>query len=84
MCVNTFAAPVAMEKIGWRYYLVFVVWNCFETFVIWKWFVETAGHTLEQLTEIFESANPVKKSLEKRTVVLTQKGDGGVRVSEDV
>lgn len=68
MCVNTFTAPIAMERIGWRYYLVFVGWNCVEAFVIWKWFVETAGHTLEQLAEIFESPNPVKRSLEKRTV----------------
>lgn len=81
MCVNTFAAPVAMEKIGWRYYLVFVVWNCFETFAIWKWFVETAGHTLEQLAEIFESPNPVKESLKKRSVVLIEEED---RVSEDL
>lgn len=66
MCINTFAAPIAMERIGWRYYLVFVGWNCFETVVIWKWFVETAGHTLEQLAEIFESSDPVKRSLEKR------------------
>lgn len=68
MCANTFTAPIAMESIGWRYYLVFVGWNCVETFVIWKWFVETAGHTLEQVAEIFESSNPVKKSLEKRTI----------------
>ncbi|RPB15509.1 general substrate transporter [Morchella conica CCBAS932] len=78
MCVNTFAAPVAMEKIGWRYYLVFVGWNCFEVFVIWKWFVETSGHTLEQLTEIFESPNPVKKSLEKRVVIVDEKGGNEV------
>ncbi|PUU82756.1 general substrate transporter [Tuber borchii] len=66
MCVNTFAAPVAMEAIGWRYYIVFIGWNCFEVFVIWMWFVETAGHTLEQMTEIFESDNPVKRSLETK------------------
>lgn len=75
MCVNTFAAPVAMEAIGWRYYLVFVGWNCWEVFVIWKWFVETKGRTLEELAEIFESPNPVKKSLEKRTAVVTAKGN---------
>jgi len=66
MCLNTFAAPVAMEAIGWRYYIVFIVWNCFEVFVIWMWFVETAGHTLEQMTEIFKSKDPVKKSLETK------------------
>ncbi|CAZ81962.1 unnamed protein product [Tuber melanosporum] len=66
MCVNIFAAPVAMEAIGWRYYIVFIGWNCFEVFVIWMWFVETAGHTLEQISEIFESRNPVKMSLETR------------------
>lgn len=65
MCANTYTAPIAMERIGWRYYLVFVGWNCVETVVIWRWFVETAGHSLERVAEIFESADPVGRSLEK-------------------
>lgn len=36
-------------------------------------FVETRGRTLEELTEIFQAANPVKYSL-KRTEVVVHEG----------
>jgi hypothetical protein len=37
-------------------------------------FVETANKTLEELSEIFEAKNPVKKSLEKTRVNVDESG----------
>ena len=42
--------------------------------VIFFYFVETVGKTLEEMTEIFEAKNPVKKSLEKTKVTVDESG----------
>jgi hypothetical protein len=38
---NTYAIPVALEKIGWKTYLVFVAWDIIETICIYFFAVET-------------------------------------------
>ncbi|KAJ7498588.1 general substrate transporter [Mycena latifolia] len=63
--VNNFAGAVAFQKIGWKYMLVFAVWDVVETIVIWLCAVETKGRTLEELEEIFDDRHPVNASLNK-------------------
>ncbi|KAJ7930119.1 general substrate transporter [Mycena leptocephala] len=64
--VNNFGGAIAFQKIGWKYMLVFAVWDVVETIVIWFCAVETKGRTLEELDEIFEDHHPVNASLTKR------------------
>ncbi|TFY77891.1 hypothetical protein EWM64_g6124 [Hericium alpestre] len=72
--INLFCTPIAYGRIGWKYILVYVAWDAFET-IIWYFFcVETQGWTLEELDEIFSSPNPVKASMRKRKVVITETG----------
>lgn len=71
---NTYGIPVVVDKIGWKMYWIYVVWNIFQVGYIWKFFVETKGRTLEEINEIFEAANPVKKSLQKHIVEETDLG----------
>ncbi|KAL1728595.1 general substrate transporter [Schizophyllum commune] len=63
-CINTFGLPVALDKIGWKVYLIFCIWDLFECVVIWFMMVETKGLTLEEITEVFEQKNPVAYSKE--------------------
>lgn len=42
--------------------------------IIFFFFVETAGKTLEEMSEIFNAKNPVKKSLEKTRVTVDEAG----------
>ncbi|PPR01740.1 hypothetical protein CVT24_001560 [Panaeolus cyanescens] len=56
--INTFGLPVALQRIGWKVYLVFLVWDVFEVIVIYFFVVETKGFTLEEINEVFESPNP--------------------------
>ncbi|KAF8473398.1 general substrate transporter [Kalaharituber pfeilii] len=71
---NTYGIPTVVEKIGWKMYWIYVVWNVFEVIFIWFFFVETKGRTLEEINEIFEAKNPVKKSLQKHIVEETDLG----------
>lgn len=72
---NTFVPPVAMSKIGWRFYFFYICWDVLEIIVIYFFFVETAGRTLEELDEAFSAKDPVKASLRKPTSTATTQGD---------
>ena len=73
---NTFVTGIAFSGAGWRYYFLFIFWDCLEFAFIYFFFVETKGRTLEELTEIFRGKNRVRRSLKKTEVVLH--GDEGV------
>ncbi|KAF5875858.1 putative mfs lactose protein [Botrytis fragariae] len=73
---NTFVTGIAFSGAGWRYYYLFIFWDLLEVVFIYFFFVETKGRTLEELTEIFNAAKPVKYSLKKSEVVIH--GDEGV------
>jgi hypothetical protein len=45
-----------------------------ELLIIYFFFVETAGKTLEELSEIFEAKNPRKASTKKVKVALDETG----------
>lgn len=74
MVVNTYGISVGIEKIGWKLYLVFIGWICVELVLIFFFFVETAGKTLEELSEIFNAPNPRKASLKRAKVEMTDSG----------
>lgn len=75
MVVNTYGISVGIEKIGWKLYLVYIVWICVEIAVVYWFFVETAGKTLEELKGIFDAANPRKESLKRATVRVNARGE---------
>ncbi|KAJ6481664.1 hypothetical protein C8R45DRAFT_905026 [Mycena sanguinolenta] len=52
--VNNYAGSIGFRSIGWKYILVWAVWDVVETVVIWFCAVETKGRTLEELDDIFE------------------------------
>ncbi|WYZ45806.1 hypothetical protein EsH8_IX_000031 [Colletotrichum jinshuiense] len=62
---NTYGISVGINVIGWKLYLVYIVWIAFEIVFIYFMYVETRGKTLEELVEIFEAKNPRKASTKK-------------------
>ncbi|KAL4937117.1 hypothetical protein BDV06DRAFT_232793 [Aspergillus oleicola] len=52
--LNVFVNPIALENIGWKYYLVFVFILAGGGVVMYFTFPETRGHTLEDMAEIFD------------------------------
>lgn len=49
--LNTYVPPVAIAHSGWRFYILYVVWDAFGVVVIYFFFVETRGRSLEELDE---------------------------------
>ncbi|KAJ4117594.1 hypothetical protein NW768_010960 [Fusarium equiseti] len=79
-----YSSGPAFEKIGYHFYLVFVFWDLFEAVIIYFFFPETKDRTLEELSEVFEAPNPVKKSLQKRdaqTVMNTMNVTGDEKLA---
>ncbi len=74
MVVNTYGISVGIQKIGWKLYLVYIVWICIEIITIYFFFVETAGKTLEEMSEIFNAKNPRKESTKKTKVDIDETG----------
>ncbi|KAF7893609.1 uncharacterized protein EAF02_001147 [Botrytis sinoallii] len=69
--VNQFAYPVALEKIKWKTYIVFVLCCPIQALVIYFFIPETKNRTLEELDDIFRAKNPRKASLERKNWHLT-------------
>lgn len=63
---NSFVNPIAMDAIGWKYYLVYVSLLLVYSIIIYLFFAETRGHTLEEIADIFE-APAVVASLARRS-----------------
>lgn len=80
--LNTYVPPIAIANSGWRYYILYIVWDAFGVVVIYFFFVETKGRSLEELDWLFEQEKPVKASLEIRNAVIRQ--DGTVKLEDDV
>ncbi|KAF8663434.1 hypothetical protein AX16_001004 [Volvariella volvacea WC 439] len=79
--VNTYAGPIALGTIQWKYYIVYIAWDLFECLIIWLFAVETTGRTLEELDEIFRDPHPVKASTRKHQVAVVEKHGGTVVVT---
>ncbi|KAH8887188.1 hexose transporter [Thozetella sp. PMI_491] len=60
---NQFVNPIGLANIGWKFYLVYVVWLSIETSVIYFVYPETKGPTLEELGDLFEDENPMEKGV---------------------
>ncbi|KAK3112401.1 hypothetical protein LTR53_011372 [Teratosphaeriaceae sp. CCFEE 6253] len=58
---NQFVNPIGLKSIGWKYYIVYVVWLAIEATIIFFVYPETKGPSLEELSRLFESENPLTK-----------------------
>ncbi|OTB07291.1 hypothetical protein M426DRAFT_268600 [Hypoxylon sp. CI-4A] len=51
---NTYVNPIALDRIGWKYYLVYCGWILVEIATVYLLFPETYNRTLEELSFMFE------------------------------
>ncbi|KAF9878149.1 MFS sugar transporter [Colletotrichum karsti] len=68
---NTYVNPIALDSIGWKYYIVYCVWILVEIATVWFIFPETHGRTLEELSFMFEGKE-VQDKVQKNTQKVLQ------------
>ncbi|KXS98241.1 hypothetical protein AC578_6274 [Pseudocercospora eumusae] len=51
---NTFVNPIALDAIGWKYYIVYIAIIVTYGLTAYFYYPETRGHTLEQIATIFD------------------------------
>ena len=51
---NQYVNPIALENIGWKYYIVYCCWLAFETAFCYFFIVETRGLSLEETAALFD------------------------------
>lgn len=57
------ATPTGIENIGWRYYMLYAIFNFLFIPVIWYFYVETANLSLEQVDRLFEIKHDAGKDM---------------------
>ncbi|KAI0744334.1 general substrate transporter [Daedaleopsis nitida] len=58
---NQYINPIALATLGWKYYLVYVVWLLFEVGFIWRYLIETKNRTLEETAALFDGEDTVER-----------------------
>ena len=76
---NQFVNPIGLANIGWKFYIVYVVWLAIETTIIYLVYPETKGPTLEELAELFEEKDPMSKGRLDPEFGGAEKGDVSVQ-----
>ncbi|GBE89812.1 Lactose permease [Sparassis crispa] len=56
---NQYVNPIALEKLAWKYYLVYCCWIAFEVVFLYFTVVETKNRTLEETAALFDGEDVV-------------------------
>jgi len=56
---NQYINPILLEKLAWKYYLVYVCWLSLELVFVWLYVVETKNRTLEETAALFDGDDAV-------------------------
>ncbi|KAF7586128.1 hypothetical protein BBP40_009424 [Aspergillus hancockii] len=54
---NQYINPIALDNIGWKYYIFYCVWLGFELVVVWFFYIETRNTPLEEIARYFDGDN---------------------------
>ncbi|KAG9313567.1 hexose transporter [Chiua virens] len=58
---NQYVNPIALEALGWKYYLVYVCWLACEFVFLWFFIVETKNRTLEETAALFDGEDALDR-----------------------
>lgn len=70
--LSTYAVPVGLERMAWKFYCVFVPWVLVELVVLWFVFPETKGPSLEEIAFLFDGPDANMSRPEKETNDIEQ------------
>lgn len=83
---NAYVNPIAMEKISWKYYIVWDIWLVVQTVIVYFCFPETHGLALEEVAQVFGDAliTPEKTADQLRTLNTYGAKEDFIEQIEDV
>jgi MFS family permease len=70
LIVLAFVNPIALDNIGWHYYIFFCCFDVLVLAVTWCAFPETKGYSLEEIAQVFDGPSPATNG------VIFDKGEG--------
>ncbi|KAJ6020498.1 hypothetical protein N7540_006002 [Penicillium herquei] len=73
---NTFANPIALAAIQWKYYFVFIAVLVCYALTAYFVYPETRGHSLEHIAQVFDGEQAVAASNERAMVYMSKATDG--------
>ncbi|KAF9048034.1 general substrate transporter [Hymenopellis radicata] len=79
-CLSVFSSytnPVAMEQIGWKWYLFYTCILVVTGICLYVFIVETRGHTLEEIGQLFDG-KPLETSLHPEVATMGYKEKGEI------
>lgn len=77
LVILSFVNPIALDNIGWHYYIVFCVLLVIIFATTYFYFPETKGYSLEEIAEIFDGPGArVHDNFDKEIVIAGKERDG--------
>lgn len=72
------ASPTALSRVGWRYYIFFIVMNLVVLVCTYFFVPETSGRTLEEVNEVFGDSGPTthlenESTQDKEVIIATER-----------
>ncbi|KAH7928917.1 general substrate transporter [Leucogyrophana mollusca] len=65
---NQYVNPIALNALQWKYYLVYLFWQCFELVFCYIFIVETKNRTLEETAALFEGEEGLKQIADQAAI----------------
>lgn len=82
--IITQCSPIALARVGWRYYILFILTNAFTTLVFAFTYPETRGKSLEEIDNIFGDVKVVHETDVKDKVAIESLKQAHVASVKDV
>lgn len=79
---NQYVNPIALQNIGWKYYLVYICWILFEGVYLYFFVIETKNLTLEETAALFDG-DEATKNVTRATHALTDDVKSDSRTSDE-
>ncbi|KAI0032687.1 hexose transporter [Vararia minispora EC-137] len=82
---NQYVNPIALQNLGWRYYIVYICWLTFEAIFVYYFVVETKGRTLEETAALFDGEDAAQQVAHDAAIaaeVVPEKASSGGSVEE--
>ncbi|KIY65562.1 hexose transporter [Cylindrobasidium torrendii FP15055 ss-10] len=77
---NQYINPVALDALGWRYYIVYVAWIACECVFLYLFIIETKGLSLEETAVLFDGGSSAKDTEKAFNMGIALDGNGAVAV----